>query len=60
FFRSRRWPDETHIAAAAIEGGPDRAPQVHAFWDSRVPWTDADSHLPKRTEAEILARLRSG
>jgi hypothetical protein len=47
-----------HGAAALIEGGPDRRPQLHAFWDSHVSWTEADPDLPKRTEPEIVARLK--
>ena len=54
-----RWPGEIHVEAAAIEGGPDRAPQGHAVWDSHVSWTDADPDLPKRSEADIVARLPS-
>ena len=56
-FRSATWPGEIHVAAAALDEGPDRAPQQHAFWDAHVPWTTADPHLPHCTEAEIRARL---
>jgi hypothetical protein len=57
-FRSTLWPAEIHVAAAALDDGPDRMPQVHAFWDAHVPWSSADTALPKRTEAEILAARR--
>lgn len=56
-FRSEAWPAELHVAAAALDDGPDRPPQVHAFWDTHVAWTRADPDLPRRTEAEIRAAL---
>ncbi|HEV7267834.1 MAG TPA: GFA family protein [Falsiroseomonas sp.] len=59
-FRSDRWPGEMHVAAAALDDGPDRAPQVHAFWDAHVAWTSADPDLPKRTEAELRAAKPQG
>jgi len=54
-FRSDRWADQVHVAAASLDAGPDRPPQLHAFWDTHVPWTSADPGLPTRTEADILA-----
>jgi hypothetical protein len=32
--RSRLWPGEVHIAAASLDDGPDRMPQMHACWDA--------------------------
>jgi hypothetical protein len=57
-FRGGRWADEVHIAAATLDDGPDRLPQAHGYWDTHVPWTMADPDLPKRTEADVLARRR--
>ncbi|MGG5820518.1 GFA family protein [Falsiroseomonas sp. HW251] len=56
-FRSEAWPAEIHVAAAALDDGPDRAPQVHAFWDTHVAWASVDGDLPTRTEAEIRAAI---
>ncbi|WP_137179436.1 GFA family protein [Roseomonas sp. AR75] len=56
-FRSRLWAEEMHVAAACLDDGPDRMPQMHAFWDAHVGWTRADPDLPTRTEAEIRAAL---
>jgi hypothetical protein len=56
-FRSGSWANEVHIAAAALDDGPDRMPQMHAFWDAHVGWTRSDPELPQRTEAEIRAAL---
>jgi hypothetical protein len=52
-FRSEAWPAEVHVAAAALDDGPDRAPQVHAFWDTHVDWISVGDVLPRRTEAEV-------
>jgi hypothetical protein len=48
FFRSSRWPGETHIALASLEGPVDRPPAVHAFWSDRAPWTVMHDGLPRR------------
>ena len=53
FFRSSRWPGEVHVTLANIDGGVDRAPQVHAFWDTHVGWVQLGDALPRRTAAEI-------
>ena len=42
FFRSSRWPGELHVARANVDATVDRAPQVHAFWDSHVTWVAVD------------------
>lgn len=42
FFRSGRWPDELHIALANFADPVDRAPAVHAFWDTHVDWVKLD------------------
>ena len=50
FFRSTRWPGELHIVLANLLDPVDRAPQVHAFWDSHVDWVQLDpaDGLPRK------------
>lgn len=58
FFRSSRWPGETHVALGAIIDPVDRIPQVHAFWSDRAPWVKVNDELPRRggvTGVEPLA-----
>jgi len=38
FFEGERWPDETHIALANMDGPIDRSPQAHVFYDRHVDW----------------------
>lgn len=54
FFRSKRWPNELHIARANFIGEVDRTPQVHAFYDTHVDWIGMDDGLPRRSAEEIL------
>jgi hypothetical protein len=44
-FESRRWPDETHVALACIDGPIDQTPQAHAFYDTHVDWMPIDESL---------------
>lgn len=37
-FRSSRWPGETHVAMACLDGPIDRLPETHAYADDHVPW----------------------
>lgn len=48
FFQSERWPGEMHIARALVDGPIDLKPQLHAFADTAVDWTESDPHLPRR------------
>ena len=48
FFESRRWPGETHIARALIQGELDRAPGAHVFYESHVSWLEVNDTLPKK------------
>ncbi len=41
-FESQRWPGETHVALACIEGPIDREPAAHAFFDAHVHWMPID------------------
>jgi len=45
FFKSSRWKGELHITLAAIDGGCDRRPQAHAFYDAHVDWMPIDETL---------------
>ena len=47
FFESQRWPDETHIALAHMDGPIDRAPKAHVFYDSHVDWGAPGDDLPR-------------
>ena len=51
FFRSERWPGELHITLANFSDPVDRAPQVHAFWDTHLDWAAVDPQdgLPRKT-----------
>lgn len=48
FFESTRWPGETHIARALLQGPLDREPSVHVFYEAHVPWLDVNDALPKK------------
>ena len=47
-FKSARWPGELHIARALFEDALDKAPSVHVFFESHVPWVSVDDELPKK------------
>lgn len=47
FFEGDRWPDERHIALAAMDGPIDRQPQAHVFFDSGAPWIHVSDGLPR-------------
>ena len=46
-FESKRWPGETHVALACIEGNIDRQPAANAFYDAHVEWMPIDGNLEK-------------
>lgn len=46
-FESERWPGETHIAMACIDGPIDRIPGANAFFDNHVGWMPIDHGLEK-------------
>jgi hypothetical protein len=49
FFRSRRWPNEIHVARANVEGDLDIEPAVHVSYGSpEVPWFKFTDGLPHR------------
>jgi len=47
-FESERWPNETHIALAHMDGPIDRAPQAHVFYDDHVDWITLGDDLSRR------------
>jgi hypothetical protein len=49
FFKSKRWPDELHVARALFLEPLDREPQAHVFFETHVPWVAFDDDLPKRS-----------
>ncbi len=53
FFRSTRWPGETHFTVASLTTPIDKAPQMHVFWDTHVEWVVLGDRLPRRTAAEM-------
>jgi hypothetical protein len=38
-FESERWPDEIHVALAALERPIDRKPSAHVYFSDRAPWS---------------------
>jgi hypothetical protein len=38
FYEGPRWPDQTHVAAGALDGPPDRKPQAHIYADRAPEW----------------------
>jgi hypothetical protein len=55
FFESARWPGETHVTLASLDpaAAAGLAPQMHAYWSSRVPWADiCNDGLPRRDPAD--------
>lgn len=46
-FEGDRWPNEVHVARAAIEGDIDREASVHTYWDERASWFCMRDELPK-------------
>jgi hypothetical protein len=47
FFRSERWPGETHVALATLADPLDRAPSAHVFFDSHAGWAPVAGELPR-------------
>jgi hypothetical protein len=46
------------VALGAMDGPIDRAPQLHAYFDSRVPWVAIGDHLPRLGGKSGLEPLR--
>ncbi len=54
FFKSSRWPDEIHVTLSNFQTPVDKAPQVHAFWDTHVDWVVLNDELPRKSAVEIF------
>jgi len=54
FFKSSRWPDEVHVTLSNFQTPIDKAPQVHAFWDTHVDWVVVEDDLPRKTAQQIF------
>lgn len=52
FFKSQRWPGETHVVLANFTTPVDRPPQGHAYWDTHVDWVKLGDALPKKTSSD--------
>ena len=48
FFKSTRWPGETHVARALIEHPLDREPGMHVFYETHVTWLEIGDDLPRK------------
>jgi len=46
-FETSRHPGRVDVPLALLEGPIDRPPQLHVFFDDRVPWVRVDDALPK-------------
>src|SRR3970040_3204047 len=46
FFKSKRWPNELHVARALFTEPVDRAPKLHAYYDTHVSWARVADELP--------------
>lgn len=47
FFRSGRWPDESHLYAATLDDPRHFKPEAHFHWAERMPWLIVADDLPK-------------
>lgn len=47
FYRSDRWPEETHLYAATLEDPALFVPEAHYHFAERVPWLVVADDLPK-------------
>ncbi|MEK7737517.1 MAG: GFA family protein [Pseudomonadota bacterium] len=50
FFKSEQWPGELHVARALFIEPIDRAPQVHAYYDTHVDWFNIADDLPTKPD----------
>ncbi len=47
FYRSQRWPNETHMMAATLDDAVSFQPKAHFHWAEREPWLQIADGLPK-------------
>lgn len=48
FFRSTRWPGETHVVVACLNEQEHFQPKAHVFYSTHVNWVECQDDLPKR------------
>lgn len=63
FCENTQHPDRVDIPLSAMDGPIDRAPQLHAFFDSGAPWVAIGDQLPRlggTTGVEPLPNERPG
>ncbi len=54
---SSRHPDVVDVAAASLDGPPDRASMGHVWFDSHAPWIDVGDQLPRFGGADGMQPL---
>ena len=47
FYRSERWPEETHLYAATLDDPARFVPEAHYHYAERVAWLNVVDDLPK-------------
>lgn len=52
FFRSKRWPGETHVTLASLHEPLDRVPESHVFYASHVDWAPVGDALPRHYQSD--------
>jgi hypothetical protein len=55
-FRSALLPEQMHFTLANVDGHIDAAPQVHTFFEARVPWVILGDDLPRLEREDELLR----
>lgn len=52
FFAAQRWAGELHMALANFDDPLDRAPQMHAYFDTHVAWLSLNDDLPTQADPD--------
>ena len=64
FCESTKHPDTIDVVLANMEGGIDRAPEMHVWFSDRVDWVATDDGLPRLKISgvyrDVLARDHLG
>ena len=58
YFKSKRWPGETHLHAATLDDPVQYTPDRQVFSGERVPWLDKIEGLPKCAGFDAAPRHR--
>ena len=48
-YQNSKWPDETHLYAAALDDPTQFDPKAHYHFADHVPWLDVHDDLPRHT-----------